>query len=306
MDDVPLTDAIRNLARQAGINYMLDPKIGYGQVGPDGKAPRSPTSPFAGRTSPPSRPSPPCSTTTPSKWSRTPRARSPASPSKTRPRRRPLVTKIIQLKYASPSNVVASVQAIFDGPNAAKSCPMSAPASWSSWPPKRKWSPWTSWSQRLDTQTKQVLIEARDPETTINPNDKERRGLDRHPGSQRVTRRQQCLRHAPTSRPRRLNRSTSNPPGAISSFPDKTCCPHTRQRRQLLQSRHRLPRTPTASAPPCPSSTLTPNAGKSPLRAPSRWTTKRPTSRSATSIPSSISPPAPPTPPAVRRSLTQT
>ena len=26
MDDVPLTDAIKNLARQAGLNYMLDPK----------------------------------------------------------------------------------------------------------------------------------------------------------------------------------------------------------------------------------------------------------------------------------------
>src|SRR5215831_14790714 len=35
MDDVPLTDAIKNLARQAGINYMLDPKISYGQ--PDAK-----------------------------------------------------------------------------------------------------------------------------------------------------------------------------------------------------------------------------------------------------------------------------
>lgn len=30
MDDVPLMDAIRNLARQAGANYMLDPRIGYG------------------------------------------------------------------------------------------------------------------------------------------------------------------------------------------------------------------------------------------------------------------------------------
>ena len=29
--DVPLTTAIENLARQAGINYLLDPKIGYGQ-----------------------------------------------------------------------------------------------------------------------------------------------------------------------------------------------------------------------------------------------------------------------------------
>ena len=29
--DVPITTAIENLARQAAINYMLDPKIGYGQ-----------------------------------------------------------------------------------------------------------------------------------------------------------------------------------------------------------------------------------------------------------------------------------
>src|SRR5882724_6309522 len=37
MDDVPLTDAIKNLARQASLNYMLDPKISFGQPGPDGK-----------------------------------------------------------------------------------------------------------------------------------------------------------------------------------------------------------------------------------------------------------------------------
>src|SRR5262245_9622197 len=37
MDEVPLSDAIKNLARQANINYMLDPKLAYGQPGPDGK-----------------------------------------------------------------------------------------------------------------------------------------------------------------------------------------------------------------------------------------------------------------------------
>ena len=37
MDEVPLTDAIGNLARQAGLNYLMDPKVGYGQPGPDGK-----------------------------------------------------------------------------------------------------------------------------------------------------------------------------------------------------------------------------------------------------------------------------
>jgi type II secretory pathway component GspD/PulD (secretin) len=34
--DVPLTTAIENLARQAGINYMLDPKIAYGQPDQNG------------------------------------------------------------------------------------------------------------------------------------------------------------------------------------------------------------------------------------------------------------------------------
>ena len=32
--DIPITSVIENLARQAGINYLLDPKIGYGQVDP--------------------------------------------------------------------------------------------------------------------------------------------------------------------------------------------------------------------------------------------------------------------------------
>jgi type II secretory pathway component GspD/PulD (secretin) len=35
--DVPITTAIENLARQAGINYMLDPKIGYGQPDANGQ-----------------------------------------------------------------------------------------------------------------------------------------------------------------------------------------------------------------------------------------------------------------------------
>ena len=36
MDEVPLTDAIENLARQAGLNYLMDPKVGFGQPGADG------------------------------------------------------------------------------------------------------------------------------------------------------------------------------------------------------------------------------------------------------------------------------
>ncbi|HEY4414733.1 MAG TPA: secretin N-terminal domain-containing protein [Verrucomicrobiae bacterium] len=40
--DVPLTTAIENLARRAGINYMLDPKIGYGQTDQAGQAKAEP------------------------------------------------------------------------------------------------------------------------------------------------------------------------------------------------------------------------------------------------------------------------
>jgi type II secretory pathway component GspD/PulD (secretin) len=41
--DVPITTAIENLARQAGINYMLDPKIGYGQPDQNGQIRTEPT-----------------------------------------------------------------------------------------------------------------------------------------------------------------------------------------------------------------------------------------------------------------------
>ena len=41
--DVPITTAIENLARLAGINYMLDPKIGYGQPDANGQIKVEPT-----------------------------------------------------------------------------------------------------------------------------------------------------------------------------------------------------------------------------------------------------------------------
>jgi type II secretory pathway component GspD/PulD (secretin) len=41
--DVPITTAIENLARQAGINYLIDPKIGYGQPDQNGQIKPEPT-----------------------------------------------------------------------------------------------------------------------------------------------------------------------------------------------------------------------------------------------------------------------
>src|ERR1700677_2759981 len=109
--DVPLTVAIENLARQAGINYLLDPKIGYGQADANGQIKVEPTLSI--------------------RWenvtaeqallallnnydlqlvedTRTKIARismkDPTAPPS-------LFTRVVQLKYASVSNMVQSVQA---------------------------------------------------------------------------------------------------------------------------------------------------------------------------------------------------
>lgn len=109
--DVPLTVAIENLARQAGINYLLDPKIGYGQPDASGQVKAEPTLSI--------------------RWenvtaeqallallnnydlqlvqdTRTKIARitmkDPTAPP-------PLITRVVQLKFASTSNMVQSVQA---------------------------------------------------------------------------------------------------------------------------------------------------------------------------------------------------
>ena len=113
MDDVPLTDAIRNLARQAGLNYMLDPKIGYGQIGPDGKPTAQPTVSIRWENITAEQALNALLNNYTLQLVEDPKSKiarvtikDPAAPP-------PLMTKIIQLKYASPSNVVASVQATF-------------------------------------------------------------------------------------------------------------------------------------------------------------------------------------------------
>jgi type II secretory pathway component GspD/PulD (secretin) len=109
--DVPITTAIENLARQAGINYLLDPKIGYGQPDANGQVKPEPTLSI--------------------RWEnitaeqallalldnynlqlvedrRTRIARITTKDPMAPP---PLTTRVIQLKYASTSNMVDSIHA---------------------------------------------------------------------------------------------------------------------------------------------------------------------------------------------------
>jgi len=168
MDDVPLTDAIKNLARQAGLNYMLDPRVAYGQPGPDGRVIPQPAVSI--------------------RWEnvtaeqalnallinnglqlvddpKTKIARvtikDPAAPE-------PLLTRIIQLKYSSPSNIVAAAQtALTDRRSKVvsdqRTSQMVVVAT------EKELDAVEELVARLDTPTKQVLIEARLLETSLNP-----------------------------------------------------------------------------------------------------------------------------------------
>jgi len=107
--DVPITTAIENLARLAGINYLLDPKIGYGQPDQNGQIKPEPTISV--------------------RWENVsarqalvavldnynlqlvedPRTKIARITIKNPNAPPPLVTRVIQLKYASVSNMVTAI-----------------------------------------------------------------------------------------------------------------------------------------------------------------------------------------------------
>jgi general secretion pathway protein D len=171
-----LTDAIKNLARQAGLNYLLDPKIGFGQPSPDGKG---------------TVPQPSVSI----RWenvtaeqalnallanyslqlSEDPKTKiarvtvkDPAAPD-------PLVTKVMQLHYATPSNAVIAVQtALVD-----KRSKVAADVRTSQLvvvATEKEIGDIEPLVARLDVAPRQVLIEARLLETSVNP--KTAKGID--------------------------------------------------------------------------------------------------------------------------------
>lgn len=109
--DVPLTVAIENLARQAGINYMLDPKISYGQPDQNGQVKAEPQLSIRWENVTAEQALLALLNNYGLELVQDPRTKigritikDPAAPL-------PLVTRVVQLKYASTSNMVQSVQA---------------------------------------------------------------------------------------------------------------------------------------------------------------------------------------------------
>ncbi len=166
--DVPITTAIENLARLADINYLLDPKIGYGQPDQNGQIKPEPTISV--------------------RWenisarqallavldnyglqldedSKTKIARitikNPNAPA-------PLITRVIQLKYASVSNMEASVESALTDKRSrvvmdSRTSQLVVVAT------ENEQDAVDTLVDRLDKPTRQVLIETRFMEVSSSP-----------------------------------------------------------------------------------------------------------------------------------------
>jgi type IV pilus assembly protein PilQ len=167
MEDVPLTDAIKNLARQAGLNYMLDPHIPFLAPGPDGRSQQPNVSLRLENVTADQAlgallnnyslqivddPKTHISRIT---------VKDPAAPD-------PLATKIIQLKYGDPTNMLSAVQTLLLD----KRSKVVADVRTSQLVivgTDKELAAVDDMVTRLDTQTRQVLIEAKLIESDKNP-----------------------------------------------------------------------------------------------------------------------------------------
>lgn len=166
-DDTPLTDVIKTLARQAGINFLFDPRV-TAEVGPDGKPVVQPNISIRFENVTAMQALEAVLANHNLQLVQDPRTRiarvtivEPGAPE-------PKVTEIIQLKYSNPTNMVAILTPTLTTPGSraladVRTSQIVIVAT------ERELESVRTLVERLDTATKQVLIEARLLETSKNP-----------------------------------------------------------------------------------------------------------------------------------------
>ena len=167
--DVPITAAIEGLARKAGINYLLDPKIGYGQLDQNGQP----------------KPEPILSL----RWENVtarqallalldnyglqlvenPKTGIDRITTKEPNALPPLVTRVIQLKYASTSNMVTAVVSLLAGNTRDKVVPDARTSQLVVVATEQEQAEVDTLLDQLDKPTRQVLIETKLVELSSNP-----------------------------------------------------------------------------------------------------------------------------------------
>jgi len=166
--DVPLTTAIDNLARQAGINYILDPKVGYGQPDERGTVKVQPNISIRWENLTAAQALNALIATYGLQLVEDPKTKISRVTIKDPAAAEPLQTRIVQLKWAAPSNVLASVQTTFTDKRSkviadVRTSQLVLSAT------EKELDNAEKLIEKLDTRTKQVLIEAKLVETTMNP-----------------------------------------------------------------------------------------------------------------------------------------
>jgi len=168
MDEVLLTDAIGNLARQAGLNYLMDPKVGYGQPGPEGKVVPQPSVTLRWENITAEQALNALLNNHNLQLVEDPRSRIARITLKDPAALPPLMTQIVQLRYASPTNILLNAQAALTDKRG-RVLPDVRTSQLVVIATEADMEEVSRLIERLDAPTKQVLIEARLMETVVSP-----------------------------------------------------------------------------------------------------------------------------------------
>jgi type II secretory pathway component GspD/PulD (secretin) len=166
--EVALTTAIDNLARQAGLNYILDPRVSYGQVDATGKVGAQPNISIRWENLTAGQALNALLTVYSLQIVDDPKTRVSRIAAKDPAAQDPLQTRIIQLKYTGVTNLLVPVQTTFIDKRSkvigdVRSSQLVVVATEKEMPAVEELI------LRLDTPTRQVLIEARLMEISRNP-----------------------------------------------------------------------------------------------------------------------------------------
>lgn len=167
IDDVPLTDAIRNLARQSGLNFQFDPRVLAPQVGADGKPTALPNVSFRWENVSAHDALVALLDNYSLQLARDPQSHISKITVKDPKAEEPLISKILQLKYAEPTNMVSLLKPNLSARSQVLSDSRTSQLLVST--TAREWESVSNIVNQLDSPTKQVLIEARMLETSKNP-----------------------------------------------------------------------------------------------------------------------------------------
>jgi type II secretory pathway component GspD/PulD (secretin) len=166
--DVPITTAIENLARQAGINYLIDPKISYGQPDQNGQIKPEPTLSIRWENVTAEQALTALLDNYGLQLVSDPKSRIARITTKDPLAPLPLSTRVIQLKYASTSNMMDSVQASFTDKRS-KVLPDARTSQMVVVATDKEQESVDALINELDKPTRQVLIETKLVQVSSNP-----------------------------------------------------------------------------------------------------------------------------------------